>query len=518
MLKAEPRQRDASVLWVWLADHGSALHAVAFACILLVGVVLRFSYLGGRPFRFDEAVLYWIAQGDLLAILSLNAHWNSGPPLFAYLVAAASRVDQSEAFVRSVPAIFGVLTVGAVYWAARAFSSPRWALVPMLLAAVAPPAVDISQYLREYSLSMLMSALLVGAAVRYIMHRRLSDGLLTVVIGAVSLHVQYGLALLFAAVGLVWAGWSLVWLLRGPFPTRTVWLLGLLGVTGLVSAWLTWLLALHAQYASDGFGSGHYLASYYLEYGWRDAPRFLVSRISRLLATPFHAYEAPLLSSLISTMIVAAGLVLGLLHSAARPLTILVLVAIAVTAAAALSQKYPLGPIRQDYFLVSLLFIVAPLVASYLHRTLRPLATSVALGVVSVLVGLQVIILVGRSIEIVTFQGLEDMPSVLRALEREQARTDVLIFDPVAVPLYAYYTDPRRPPEAGLAAIASEDTRARHADMLAASLQGSGTVLILAVEWSWSGEQLARMMPPARTLELVAEGGWVRLHRSTVRA
>jgi len=73
----------------------------------------------------------------------------------------------------------------------------------------------------------------------------------------------------------------------------------------------------------------------------------------------------------LSSLVVATGLVFGLVMRTPRMFTVIVLTSLGLTAIAALARVYPLGPIRQDLFLVALTYVLIPLVPTAMLSALR---------------------------------------------------------------------------------------------------------------------------------------------------
>jgi len=146
--------------------------ALALAGLVAVAAVLRFYGLGHQGFWFDEAntaLLVHLSPGKMIGLIPQT---ESTPPLY-YCVAWvwARAFGFSEAGLRSLSALAGVLVVPAVFGGARKLVSARAGLVAAALAACNPFLVWYSQEARSYSLLTLFSALSL-LAFAYVLERR----------------------------------------------------------------------------------------------------------------------------------------------------------------------------------------------------------------------------------------------------------------------------------------------------------------------------------------------------------
>ena len=84
--------------------------------ILILGAVVRLYGLGERSLSYDECQQFWASQGNPLVS---NRRITLDPPLFALLLHAPSLVSRSEAWLRLLPCLFGILAIPAVALLAR---------------------------------------------------------------------------------------------------------------------------------------------------------------------------------------------------------------------------------------------------------------------------------------------------------------------------------------------------------------------------------------------------------------
>jgi uncharacterized membrane protein len=235
---------------------------IVVGCLTVLGALLRLYHLDYKSLWFDEAALYWIAHNPVQDVIAQNASSNSAPPLYALALSGIISLSESEAALRSLAWVGGVLAIPAIYLLSREFVERFAAYFVTLLVALAPTQIQYSQEVREYSLSFLTATLMLWLAHRHYRNPSwINWGLMTLII-VVGLFLQYGLALLLAAINVIYVLESLF--------TRTF----------SRKLWITWaaaqvvaLIAVVAvidlslgQQMKIGFGSGP--ASNYLAEGY----------------------------------------------------------------------------------------------------------------------------------------------------------------------------------------------------------------------------------------------------------
>jgi hypothetical protein len=127
--------------------------------VIAIALLLRLHQIGSKDIWLDEANTVLIAAaepGDLMAKLKLD----SSPPLYYLLMHGWLKIfGPSEAAVRGLSALFGVLLVGAVILCARRRFGPEVAFFAGVLSALAPVQVMYSQEARMYTLLPLLALL-----------------------------------------------------------------------------------------------------------------------------------------------------------------------------------------------------------------------------------------------------------------------------------------------------------------------------------------------------------------------
>jgi mannosyltransferase len=143
--------------------------SVLLGVAVLVGSVVRFLHLGARSFWLDEAVSLAIARLDWRNLLLVLGGREVNMSLYYVLLHLWIGLGQSEFTLRALSAIFGTLTILAVYFLAAEWLGTRVGVAAAFLTALNPALVAYSQEGRAYSLAVLLaivSSLLFGRCVR----------------------------------------------------------------------------------------------------------------------------------------------------------------------------------------------------------------------------------------------------------------------------------------------------------------------------------------------------------------
>ena len=227
--------------------------------ISVIGAYLRLHDLTVRSLWYDEAVLYHIANNDFSKLIHMNAAYNSAPPLYALLIKFVMTFGNSEAILRSVSCVAGILSIPLIFHVGRLFVSPILALFPAILVALSPQQIYYSTQLREYSLSFFLAIWLIATFCFFIKGPTVLRTLHLGAAIAISICTQYGLGLLVAAFNIVCA----VYLLKTSDNKKkdfSLWGAAQLG--GILALYLVYMFGLKDQFSSGGFGA-IYLAQGY---------------------------------------------------------------------------------------------------------------------------------------------------------------------------------------------------------------------------------------------------------------
>ena len=332
------------------APERSDSRVIEFAVLLLivaVGALLRFHNLDLKSLWYDEALTYDLVQGSLAETFLRNTTENSAPPFFPLLLALVTGANATETALRLPAVIAGILAIPALWFLARQYLPGPLALVPPLLVAIAPTQIEFSQQVREYSLSFTVSVLLILAYQRFLDVPSARRALGLALLLAFGLLIQYGLGLLAAGLGLV--ACVDLWFRPERRTHLRRWFLAQLP-GGLVVGFLA-LTTLPGQRAAMAPGLVTYLADRH----WDGTAAGLYT----LLASPRADFVNFAFPSRLMLALTAVGVLLWLFDRTRWRVAGFLLVPVALTVLTALVGVYPFGGIRQDLFLLPLVYVVA---------------------------------------------------------------------------------------------------------------------------------------------------------------
>jgi len=146
-----------------LSTHEYAAWLMLAGLLFLAGF-LRFYALGTESIWLDEATSLVVADNTPAQIVTITAE-DIHPPLYYLILRAWLVFGRSEAALRSLSAVIGVLSVAALYGLGRALWSPTAGAIAALLLAVSPLHIWYSQETRMYGLALLWS--IVASALLY---------------------------------------------------------------------------------------------------------------------------------------------------------------------------------------------------------------------------------------------------------------------------------------------------------------------------------------------------------------
>lgn len=123
------------------------------AVITLIAAALRFYQLTFNSLWTDEAWTMYLINQPFFAIPRIDVH----PPLFYWLeVGVVKIISTSEFSLRLLPAIFGTMTVPAVYYLGKTVMNWKAGLIASILVMISPVMIHHSQDARCYSLAILL--------------------------------------------------------------------------------------------------------------------------------------------------------------------------------------------------------------------------------------------------------------------------------------------------------------------------------------------------------------------------
>lgn len=125
----------------------------------LVGLVLRVVSINADSLWLDEAVTDEYTRAHIADILTGRVLYDLGnPPLYYALTSAwSSLFGDTETGLRSLPTVFGVLTIPLLGFLGRKLISPAAGQLSAFLLAVSPTAIELSNEARPYALMGLLA-------------------------------------------------------------------------------------------------------------------------------------------------------------------------------------------------------------------------------------------------------------------------------------------------------------------------------------------------------------------------
>ena len=214
--------------------------------VVALGTVLRLYHVGSQPLWVDEATSLRFARQSLSQLWSWSTLVDPGnPPLYYSLLHGWLVFGDSEATLRIMSVVFGVLTIPLVYALGRTVRDHRLGIVGALLCAISPFQVWYAQEARAYSLLTLgATAAMLGVAYpppdldRSVRVRAAGWAWLAYVLGTTVALLAHNTAV-FLPIGanILMLGW---WWGhgRGPRGFLRDWLLAQLAVLCLWGSWL----------------------------------------------------------------------------------------------------------------------------------------------------------------------------------------------------------------------------------------------------------------------------------------
>ncbi|MFH2009999.1 MAG: glycosyltransferase family 39 protein [bacterium] len=416
----EPRSRDARQ-WALLA-----------LILLGIGAVLRLAGLELHSLWLDEATSLQFAGHDTRGCLLAEVN---NPPLFRLLLHGWIRLGpaSSDAWVRLLPALFGVSTCVAFWYLARRILGARDGLVALALLVLNPYHLLFSQESRAYSLLLLCGvlALLLQLRLRE-QPERWRIGLAYCAVLTVGLYTHYQ----FAWLALVLTGDLLVRAWRSPTRPRWKPAAGLLWpavAAGLL--FLPWVLTFLARvgpqqrgYTADLLGRiaslpfmlllGESAAVRQYPLPYRD-----VALAHLWLVIPFALAAAPLMVWGVRRLWRDPRGGRLVLLSAAVPLV-------------ALAALFPVLPLFTARYLAFLIPVACLVLAAAVRDAPAPRLARVAVGLV---LGLQLVSLARYHFD--PAFGRESWRAAARYAERHGRGEAVILFDKryVQIPFDRYY-------------------------------------------------------------------------------
>lgn len=209
--------------------------------ILLIALLARLYALGKESIWLDEATSLMLARMDLAELVRWTAR-DIHPPLYYILLHFWIVLGDSEAILRGLSVLAGVLNVLAIYALGRELFDAPTGLLSACFLALDPFHIWYSQETRMYAWTALLFSAIVWAALLYLHRpRQLALGLY-VALAVAGLYTHYYTLFALLLTNL----WALYALMRKHIPWRSwwYWVGAQLVVLLLFLLWLPNLLAI----------------------------------------------------------------------------------------------------------------------------------------------------------------------------------------------------------------------------------------------------------------------------------
>lgn len=400
---------------------------VAVLLILTLAVVLRWHGLGERSLWYDELITANASSGSIELALRKTRELSSAPVLHPYLLLLVERFAHSALAVRVPSAIAGTLAVLVLGYAAWKAIGLRGGLFAALVLAISASQIRYSQEVREYSLSVLIAALLIMFYLRAVGERagHLNFVALCLLLVIAPL-VQYGLALFGAAIIL-----AMFTFLSMESGLKAGVLRGIIAAAALgAGSVITWLLTLRFQIYL--FGAQEDRGFYFDPERDTNLVAFLADKGFELLS---FLFPGPMMLGLVlpATLYFAWRC---LVERRPDAILFLAVASIAIALAAFLLRLYPLGAVRQCLYLAPALVLAA---AAGIEALTSEIPTSRRFAVTSLIV---VTTLVAGMLNIhqnKPYLEQEDINSVLDELKRSAKLDDKVYIYYLSAPAIRFY-------------------------------------------------------------------------------
>jgi 4-amino-4-deoxy-L-arabinose transferase-like glycosyltransferase len=160
--------------------------------ITVLGGILRGWNLGEKSFWIDELLSLCHAESihNVASFLTPSCG-NAHPPLFFLLLKGWAAFGEGEVFLRSLPVIFGVAVIPALFLLGRELLGERTATVAAFFVAISPFHLLYDRELRMYSLLTLLTVLSLYFFLKALRTGRSSHWAMYTVLSTMNVYVHY---------------------------------------------------------------------------------------------------------------------------------------------------------------------------------------------------------------------------------------------------------------------------------------------------------------------------------------
>jgi uncharacterized membrane protein len=394
--------------------------------ITVIGAGLRLYHLGYKPLWFDEAILYWISNNsNLKDLLAQNAVINSTPPLFPILIRYITYLGNSEEILRLIPWIGGVASIPAMCFLSRQFINKYPALMMTFIVAIAQTQIKYSQELREYSLTFLLTSLILLFFVRFLKKQNQKDLVLMTAFMLFGVFLQYGISVLIIGLNIIY-----LYILISNRENRKSRLLKWISSQVIILAAALSVVALSLSRQTHFFekssSTSHYLYNAYWNGPISSLPKFSYEKTYEIIRLA--------LSSDIFVFLVLLGFIFLIINfkKYSNPFLMFTVPTI-LTFILALLGFYPYHGGRQNIFLTPMIYVLAGFGINYLWTLDKKRWTVILLVAFPMITGM------GQTWRYLNAPGEENIIPVVETLRESIGENDSVYIYYSAKPAFTYY-------------------------------------------------------------------------------
>lgn len=392
--------------------------------IIIAGAGLRFYNLGFKTLWYDEAVIYWNAQGTSQDMLQHNILRNNAPPTFIFMVHCISKFGTNEFILRLIPCFAGILAIGTAFLLFKQLFGPAVACATSLLIAFAPSQIEYSQQVRVYSMAMLFTLLIVYVAYRITNEDKKTTYALFSAVLSFAFFIHYSLAFVIASACIVFV---IEVLRKKQFKKILPFALSL--IAPLISVCLLYNISLkyHMAKVEGGWAAESYLQQSYWDGILSSLPSYLLFNSESIVR---FSYTSETKTLLIALMLL--GIYACIKYKKLYPLTLAVIM-FSISLALGIFSIYPYSGCRQTIYLTVPIYLLAGMGFYHLFqsKSTKPFFY-IALSVFSIY-GLM------QSFEYLQDESFENIKPILNKLQSNLKPSDEIHTNYMSVPAVYYY-------------------------------------------------------------------------------
>ena len=159
--------------------------------LLVAATVIRFLYLAGKPFWFDEGFSVEVARIRWSDFLHLLWWREANMALYYFLLRIWLHFGQGPFFIRSLSVLMAAATLPAIYWLARLLYDRRVALIAAALFTFNAYNVRYAQEARSYALFLLLATLSSGFLISFLRQPRRRNWLGYVLVSILAVYAHF---------------------------------------------------------------------------------------------------------------------------------------------------------------------------------------------------------------------------------------------------------------------------------------------------------------------------------------